>query len=77
MVEAIKNAALGIKRMSVIIWCVTAIVTIIFLSYHYGQRPEAVLISPYVIITAMTLIAGLGGIDIYKQAKLFKDTSNG
>ncbi len=75
MVEAIKTAVIGIKKMSIILWCVTAIVVIVFLAYFYSQPSEdstAVSIPTAVVITAMTLIAALGGADVLKQRALDK-----
>jgi hypothetical protein len=76
MTEVVKKAAMTLKKMSVILWCVTAIVVIVFLAYFYGQPAvdggNAVEVPTAVIITAMTLIAGLGGADVLKQRALDK-----
>lgn len=63
MTEKVRNAVIGIKRMGVILWCVTAIVSIVFLSLHYAEDMGAP------SITAMTLIAALGGVDVWKQGR--------
>ncbi len=65
--ETAKNAVMGIKRMGVILWCVTAIVLIVFLCLYYADAKEVVPTS--LIITAMTLVAALGGVDVWKQSK--------
>jgi len=66
MVEIAKKAAMGIKRMSVILWCVSAIVMIVFLHLCYVEEMGAA------SITAMTLIAALGGVDVWKKSNLHK-----
>ena len=63
MTEQLRNAVIGIKRMGVILWCVAAIVNIIFLHLSYDVEMT------YPSITAMTLIAALGGVDVWKQGK--------
>ena len=76
MPEVVKKAVMGVKRMGVILWCVTAIVLLVFLNLHYGN-PEVegkvvFQLSEYITITAMTLIAALGGVDVWKQGRLDK-----
>ena len=78
-----KNTAMGIKRMGVILWCVAAIVLVVWLTLSYsspndaGEIEHPVPVS--VIITAITLIAALGGVDVWKQGRIAKLTgdSNG
>ncbi len=76
MAETVKNAVMGIKRMGVILWCVAAIVLLVFLNLHYGQVGEdgkaGFQLSEYITITAMTLIAAMGGVDALKQGRLLK-----
>lgn len=67
MTEVIKNSVIGIKRMGVILWCVAAIAAVTFMS-----KPETGDISTPIVITAMTLIAALGGVDVWKQGRLDK-----
>jgi hypothetical protein len=64
MPEVVKNTVIGIKRMGVILWCVAAIVGVTYLS-----KPGTGEIPMPVIITAMTLIAAMGGVDVWKQGK--------
>lgn len=66
MTDQIKNAVMGIKRMGVILWCVAAIVLIVFLHLHYAEDLKAP------SITAMTLIAAMGGVDVWKQGRIDK-----
>ncbi len=68
MTEIVKNAVMSIKRMSVILWCVASIVLIVFLSLYYGQTAEGAH-GDGVMYTAMTLIAALGGVDVWKARK--------
>jgi hypothetical protein len=56
-----KGAVIGLKRMGVIFWCVLAIVMVVFLNLHYAEDMGAA------SITAMTLIAAMGGVDVWKQ----------
>lgn len=75
MADAIKNAAMGIKRMGVIFWCVGAIVLIIFLALSYGQPGtdgKSVAISDGILYAAITVIGTLGGVDVWKQGKIAK-----
>ncbi len=76
MAEVVKNAVMGVKRMGVILWCVMAIVLLVFLNLHYGQAGSegqvAVKLPEYMTITAMTLIATLGGVDVWKQGRQAK-----
>ncbi len=65
MPDQIRKVAIGIKRMAVIIWCVTGIVGVCYLA-----QPESGTIETPIIITAMTLIAALGGVDVWKQNRL-------
>jgi hypothetical protein len=67
MAEMIKNAAMGIKRMAVVICCVIAIGAIDV--YHtYSAEPMTA-----GTITAITLIAALGGVDVWKNGLLKKE----
>jgi hypothetical protein len=78
--ETIKKAATGIQRMSIVLWCVTAIVVIHWINLYYSQPvlesgvivPVPNMVSEYVTITAMSLIATLGGVDVLKRAKELK-----
>jgi hypothetical protein len=76
MTEVVKKAVMSMKKMSVIIWCVTAIVVIVFLAFFYGQPAvdggNAVEVPSAVVITAMTLIAALGGADTLRNKALDK-----
>ena len=63
MTEKVRNAVIGIKRMGVILWCVAAIVMIIYLHLSYETDMA------YPSITAMTLIAAMGGVDVWKQGR--------
>ena len=65
MTDALKDAALGVKRMAVTICCVGAITFIDFT--HTAPAKEITSTS----ITAMCLIAALGGVDVWKNG-LFK-----
>lgn len=70
-----KNAVMGVKRMGVILWCVAAIVLIIFLNLSYGHIDDGnggTHMPVYVTITAMTLIAAMGGVDVWKQGRPVK-----
>lgn len=66
--KAVYDAAMGIKRMGVILWCVLAITAIIGLHLYFKEDIKAG------AITAMTLIAALGGVDVWKQNR--SDTSS-
>ncbi len=68
MPEIVKKAAMSVKRMGVIIWCVAAIVLVVFLSLYYSQT-EGAEVPEYIIITAMTMITALGGVDVWKARK--------
>jgi hypothetical protein len=60
--DTVKKATMGVKRMGIILWCVTAICYLSYLSKPAtGEVPTAV------IVTAMTLIAAMGGVDKWKQ----------
>ncbi len=67
MAETVKNAVMGIKRMGVILWCVAGISGV-----AYMAKPDTGEIAPAIVITAMTLIAALGGVDVWKQGRLDK-----
>ncbi len=67
MAETVKNAVIGTKRMGVILWCVTAIAVVAFIA-----KPVTGDIPTPIVITAMTLIAALGGVDVWKQGRLDK-----
>lgn len=56
---------IGLPRMVVIMWCVTAIVAVTFLHMHYHVT------SPYITGGAMGAIAGLGGWDVYHHRSIF------
>lgn len=64
MTDTVKSAAIGIKRMGVILWCVAAICLVVYIT-----RPDTGETPMVVIITALTLIAALGGVDRLKQVK--------
>ena len=66
--EAIKKAVIGGKRMFVILWCVTAITAV-----AYMAKPTTGEIPTPIVITAMTLIAAMGGVDVWKQGRLDKN----
>jgi predicted transglutaminase-like protease len=75
MTEVVKKAVMSMKKMSVIIWCVTAIVVIVWLAFFYGQPSgdsTAVTVPSAVVITAMTLVAALGGADTLRNKALDK-----
>ncbi len=63
MVEPIKKAVIGVKRMGVIFWCVAAICYVAALAKPDTGIPTAV------VISAMTLIAAMGGVDVWKQGR--------
>lgn len=64
MVQEIKNGAIGVKRMGVILWCVAAICIIVYMAKPVtGEVPTAI------IVTAMTIVGTLGGIDRWRQIK--------
>ncbi len=63
----VRNTVMGAKRMGVILWCVTAIGVVTWLS-----KPVTGDIPTPIVITAMTLIAAMGGVDVWKQGKLGK-----
>jgi hypothetical protein len=64
MTDTIKKGAISIKRMGVILWCVTAICVVVYIT-----KPTTGEVPISVIVTAMTLIAAMGGVDVWKQAK--------
>ncbi len=61
MSETVKKGVIGVKRMGVILWCVTAICYLSYLATTSTEVPTSV------IVTAMTWIAALGGVDKWKQ----------
>ncbi len=64
MSKKAKKAPMGVKRMGVILWCVTAICAIVYMAKPVtGEVPTSV------VVTALTLIAALGGVDRWKQVK--------
>ncbi len=67
MPEIVKNTVIGVKRMGVILWCVTAIGVCAWLA-----KPVTGDIPTPIVITAMTLIAAMGGVDVWKQGRLDK-----
>ncbi len=60
--EHIKNAVMGTRRMGVIFWCVAAICFVVYMAKD-NDIPTAI------VISAMTLIAAMGGVDVWKQAR--------
>lgn len=62
-----KPKAMGVKRMTVVICCVLAITTI--------DIVHAILMEPMTggTYTAITLIAALGGVDVWKNGLLRKN----
>ncbi len=64
MTEVIKNTVMGVKRMGVIFWCVTAICVVVYLA-----KPATGEIPSSIVITAMTLIGAMGGVDVWKQGR--------
>ena len=68
MVEQIRKTVIGVKRMGVILWCVAAIAGIVYLA-----KPVTGDIPASIVITAMTLIAAMGGVDVWKQGRLDKN----
>jgi uncharacterized membrane protein len=62
--ESISKAVIGIRKMGVIMWCVMAIVVVVFLHLHYDKE-----ISNHTI-AIVTVIAGLGGVHIVKQGQI-------
>ena len=64
MTEQVKKAVIGVKRMGVIFWCVAAICFIAKLA-----KPDTGEIPTAVIISAMTLVAAMGGVDVWKQGQ--------
>lgn len=67
MPEVIKNTVIGVKRMGIILWCVAAIAAV-----TYMAKPATGDIPTSIVITAMTLIAAMGGVDVWKQGRLDK-----
>ena len=63
MSETPKNTV-GVKRMGVILWCVAAICVVVWMA-----KPTTGEVPTSVIVTALTLIAALGGVDRWKQAR--------
>lgn len=59
--KTVKKAVMGVRRMTVIIFCVVGIAAI--------DIVHAVLMEPMTAgtITAITLIAALGGVDVWKN----------
>jgi hypothetical protein len=66
MTDQIKSVVMGGKRMGVILWCVAAITFVVWTHLHYNEDIGAG------AITAMTLIAAMGGVDVWKQGRLDK-----
>ncbi len=62
IIEAVKNGAMGVKRMAVTICCVGAIT---FIDYIH-TLPEAVPMTTG-SITSIAVIAALGGVDVWKN----------
>jgi hypothetical protein len=63
MADKLKEVVMGTKRMGVVLWCVTAICAVVYMA-----KPDTGEIPVSVIVTAMTLIAAMGGVDRWKQA---------
>jgi hypothetical protein len=63
----LKKAVLGVKRMTVMLVSIIAITTIAWMA-----KPDTGEMPMPIVITAMTLIAAMGGVDVWKQAKLDK-----
>lgn len=57
---------IGSRRMIVLLWCVTAIVGIVFMHVAKDVQME------YGALIAMMLVAALGGVDVWKQGMLDK-----
>ena len=64
MTEATQKAVIGVKRMMVMVSAITAIAGV-----TYMARPATGEIPTSVVITAMTLIAAIAGVDVWKQTK--------
>ncbi len=64
MPETAQKAVIGIKRMGVILACVAAITVVCWMA-----KPVSGNIPTPVVITAMTLIAAMGGVDVWKQGR--------
>lgn len=64
MVQQIKDGAIGIKRMGVILWCVAAICVIVGMS-----KPATGPVPTPIVLAAMTIVGTLGGIDRWRQMK--------
>ena len=69
--ETLAKASISIRRMGVILWCVAAIVSLVFMNLYYAEHDKT--IPQYITITAMTFIAALGGVDVWKQGLLPKE----
>lgn len=74
--DAIKNTAIGAKRMGVILWCVAAVVLVVFLNLHYGKAGN-IQLPTYINVLAITGITALGGVDIWKDAMAMKKELQG
>ncbi len=68
MTDQVRKTVIGAKRMGVILWCVAAIAGIVYLA-----KPATGDIPTPIVITAMTLIAAMGGVDVWKQGRLDKN----
>ena len=66
VIQTVKNGAMGIKRMAVTICCVGAIT---FIDYVHVAKDEAMTTGS---ITAIAVIAALGGVDVWKNGLLNK-----
>lgn len=60
------KSPIGARRMIVLLWCVTAIVGIVFMHVTKDKAMS------YGALIAMMLIAALGGVDVWKQGILDK-----
>jgi UDP-N-acetylmuramyl pentapeptide phosphotransferase/UDP-N-acetylglucosamine-1-phosphate transferase len=64
MVQEIKNTAIGVKRMGVILWCVAAICVIVWMA-----KPATGAVPTPIVLAALTIVGTLGGIDRWRQIK--------
>jgi hypothetical protein len=62
----VTKSVIGVRKMVVLLWCVTAIVVIV-LAHIITKTTMA-----YPSIVAMMLITALGGVDVWKQGILEK-----
>jgi hypothetical protein len=62
--EKLSSAVMGIRKMSVIMFCVAAIIVLVFLHMHYGKE-----IDQNSLFLA-GIVAALGGVHIFKQGQI-------